>query len=117
MDNSGTDYYDTSDGDFSIAYLALESNLTNAFPGDTLTLHTHAHSFAEGAPAALFITAINGNPVFIYMIGGSINSLGVWVTSFTVPFGWTGRTVTGRSYAYELGKGIVQSNDVTVVFQ
>jgi hypothetical protein len=116
QDNSGTDYYDVSNGDLSIRYLALDADPNPVSGGQTLTLTTRAASL-PGSVTALFLVDVSGVPVFLFIGYVNLNAQGQWSLSATVPPGYAGEDLTFRTYAKRPPGFLVWTNDAKVLLQ
>jgi hypothetical protein len=95
--------------------LSVDPEVVSA--GDLLTFTTCGGD--AGQLAVLFITAVNGSPLFQKVLNGSFNAAGLWTFSSIVSSdpNLPGNHVSFRTFALSNAGPIVQSNEVRVTFQ
>jgi hypothetical protein len=74
----------------------------------------------RGAPSAaslLFVTDINGTPMFLPAVFGSFDSAGLWTLSATVPSGLSGNVITFETIGFVPSGKVDVTNPVAVTFQ
>lgn len=83
-------------------------------PGSQLQLHTRGGR--GGQPAFLFLTAVNGVPLFTGLIHRTLDATGGWSVGGTVSGNLGGTNLTFQTFALNGAGGIATSEPVTVTF-
>jgi hypothetical protein len=82
------------------------------FPAANDTLTLRANEGPPGNPAALFLTGVNGTPLFNFLTLVTFDATGsALFASATVPAGFAGNTLTLRAYAIGGSGKLVDSID------
>jgi Tol biopolymer transport system component len=95
--------------------LTLDAHPTVVAAGQILTLTEYKG--VPNNPASLWAVNINGTPVSLLILSGSIGHDGDFVVSGVVPPGLSGDMVDFRAYALGQSDVVIRTNDVAVSFQ
>ena len=114
----GANHFDSDRGRvdvFRLAPLFLQIDPPIVSPGQTVAIDTRGGP--PGSAAGLFAVAFDATPIDSFIAFGILDSIGNWSLSGSVPPGFSGHSLTLRSYAIGFNGKVVASGDETLTFQ